>query len=151
MLAAIAALAVCAMPASLAGATTNAQITVYAAASLTDIFPKIDATQRYQFGGSNTLAAQITQGAPADVFASANMTLPNQLYAKGLCSKPVVFTRNTLVVVVPKANPRSIHSIYDLTKGGVKLVVAGPGVPVGSYTLQILKNMSLSTSVTKNV
>src|SRR5262249_7299528 len=151
MLAAIAALAVCAMPASPAGATTNAQITVYAAASLTDVFPKIDATQRYQFGGSNTLAAQIQQGAPADVFASANMTLPNQLYAKGLCSKPVVFTRNTLVIVVPASNPRGIRSVYDLAKPGVKLVVAGPGVPVGSYTLQILRNMNLSTAVLKNV
>jgi molybdate transport system substrate-binding protein len=134
-----------------ASAKPNAQITVYAAASLTDVFPKIDSTQKYQFGGSNTLAAQITQGAPADVFASANMTLPNQLYSRNLCSKPVVFTRNTLVVVVPKSNPKNVRSVYDLTKPGLKLVVAGAGVPVGSYTLQILKNMGLSTSVTKNV
>ena len=134
-----------------ASARPDAQLTVYAAASLTDVFPKIDSSQKYQFGGSNTLAAQITQGAPADVFASANMTLPQQLFSKGLCSKPVVFTRNTLVVVVPKANPQKIRSIYNLAKPGVKLVVAGPGVPVGSYTLQILKNMNLSTSVLKNV
>ena len=72
------------------------------------------------------------------------MTLPNQLYGKGLCSKPVVFTRNTLVIVVPSSNPAGIHGIYDLTRSGIKLVVAGPGVPVGSYTLQILKNMNLS-------
>jgi molybdate transport system substrate-binding protein len=85
------------------------------------------------------------------VFASANTTLPQQLFSKGLCSKPVVFTRNTLVVVVPKANPAKIRSIYNLAKPGVKLIVAGPGVPVGSYTLQILKNMNLSTSVLKNV
>jgi molybdate transport system substrate-binding protein len=134
-----------------ASAGPQAQITVYAAASLTDVFPKIDPSERYQFGGSNTLAAQITQGAPADVFASANTTLPNQLYSKGLCSKPVVFTRNTLVVVVPKSNPAKIRSIYNLTKPGVKLVIAGSGVPVGSYTLQILKNMNLSGSVLKNV
>jgi molybdate transport system substrate-binding protein len=134
-----------------ASARASAQLTVYAAASLTDVFPKIDPAQRYQFGGSNTLAAQITQGAPADVFASANTTLPNQLYAKGLCSKPVVFTRNTLVVVVPKANPAGIHSIYNLAKPGVKLDVAGAGVPVGSYTLQVLKNMNLSGSVLANV
>jgi molybdate transport system substrate-binding protein len=134
-----------------ASARPHAQITVYAAASLTDVFPKIDPSQRYQFGGSNTLAAQITQGAPADVFASANTTLPNQLYAKGLCSKPVVFTRNTLVVVVPKSNPAKIRTVYDLAKNGVKLVIAGPGVPVGSYTLQILKNMNLSAGVLKNV
>ena len=140
-----------ALVAGQASARSNAQITVYAAASLTDVFPKIDPAQKYQFGGSNTLAAQITQGAPADVFASANMTLPNQLNARGLCSKPVVFTRNTLVVVVPKSNPKNVRSVYDLTKPGVKLVVAGPGVPVGSYTLQILKNMNLTSSVTKNV
>jgi molybdate transport system substrate-binding protein len=145
--------AVCALSA-IAGqafARSNAQLTVYAAASLTDVFPKLDSSQKYQFGGSNTLAAQITQGAPADVFASANMTLPQQLFSKGLCSKPVVFTRNTLVVVVPKANPAKIHSVYNLAKPGVKLVVAGSGVPVGSYTLQILKNMNLSTPVSKNV
>ena len=79
------------------------------------------------------------------------MALPNQLYAKGLCSKPVVFTRNTLVVVVPRSNPAGIRSVYDLTKPGMKLVVAGPGVPVGSYTLQVLKNMNLSAAVQKNV
>src|SRR5215472_12781489 len=134
-----------------ARAAAKAQITVYAAASLTDVFPKIDSTPKYQFGGSNTLAAQIQQGAPADVFASANTTLPQQLNAKGLCSKPVVFTRNTLVIVVPKSNPAGIHSIYDLTKSGVKLDIAASGVPVGSYTLQILKNMNLSTAVLKNV
>ena len=129
----------------------QAQITVYAAASLTNVFPQIDATQKYSFAGSNALAAQITLGAPADVFASANLTLPTQLFTKGLCSKPVVFTRNTLVIVVPKSNPAGIHNIYDLAKSGVKLDIAASGVPVGSYTLQILKNMALSTSVLKNV
>ena len=137
--------------ASHAAASSGAQPTVYAAASLTDVFPKIDSAPKYQFGGSNTLAAQIAQGAPADVFASANMTLPNQLFAKGLCSRPVVFTRNTLVVVVPRSNPKGIRSVYDLAKAGVKLVVAGSGVPVGSYTMQILRNMNLSAGVTKNV
>jgi molybdate transport system substrate-binding protein len=129
----------------------RSQITVYAAASLTNVFPAIDKTEKYSFGGSNTLAAQITQGAPADLFASANMTLPTQLFQKGLCSKPVVFTRNTLVIVVPKSNPAHIHSIYNLTRSGIKLDIAAPGVPVGSYTLQILKNMNLSSAVLKNV
>jgi molybdate transport system substrate-binding protein len=124
---------------------------VYAAASLTDVFPRIDSTQRYSFGGSNTLAAQIQQGAPADVFASANMTLPNQLYANGMCSKPVVFTRNTLVIVVPKSNPAGIRSVYDLTKDGVKLDIAAAAVPVGGYTLQILRNMNLTAPVLANV
>jgi molybdate transport system substrate-binding protein len=134
-----------------AQARTRAQLTVYAAASLTNVFPQIDPSERYSFGGSNTLAAQIQQGAPADVFASANMTLPAQLYAKGICSQPLVFTRNTLVIVVPRSNPAGVHSIFDLTKPGVKLDVAGPGVPVGSYTLQILRNMNLTSAVTANV
>src|SRR5262249_16136830 len=129
----------------------RSQITVYAAASLTDVFPKIDSFDRYSFAGSNALAAQIQQGAPADVFASANTALPNQLYAKGLCSKPVLFTRNTLVGVVPKDNPEGIHSIYDLTRRGLQVVVAGPGVPVGSYTVQVLKNMNLYDAVQRNV
>ncbi len=132
-------------------ARAQAQITVYAAASLTDAFPKLDPREKYSFGGSNTLAAQIMQGAPADVFASANLTIPNQLYGKGLCSKPVVFTRNTLVIIVPRSNPANIHGIYDLTKSGIKLDVAGAKVPVGSYTLQVLKNMNLTAAVLPNV
>jgi molybdate transport system substrate-binding protein len=124
--------------------------TVYAAASLTDAFPKIAPSTRFSFGGSNALAAQIRQGAPADVFASANLTLPQQLYHDKLCSKPVVFTRNRLLVILPRANPANIRSVYDLRKKGIKLVIAGPGVPVGSYTLQVLKNMNL-TSVLSNV
>ena len=154
-----AALAVIAVAAVAGGASASlrshqgarAQITVYAAASLTDVFPKIDPSQQYSFGGSNALEAKIILGAPADVFASANLTLPNQLHAKGLCSQPVVFTRNTLVIVVPAANPANIRSVYDLAKPGVKLDIAGPGVPVGSYTQQILKNMNLTAAVTKNV
>ena len=63
----------------------------------------------------------------------------------------VVFTRNRLVIVVPKANPAHVHNIYDLTKPGVKIDIAAPGVPVGTYTLQILKNMNLTNAVLKNV
>jgi molybdate transport system substrate-binding protein len=145
------AVAVAVVGAGSAAPAEKAQLTVYAAASLTNVFPQIDKAQRYSFGGSNTLAAQIQQGAPADVFASANMTLPAGLYAKKLCSKPVVFTRNTLVIVVPKSNPANLRSVYDLARKGVKLVIAGPGVPVGSYTLQVLKNMNLSAKVLPNV
>ena len=128
--------------------TTRA--TVFAAASLTDAFPKIAPHARFSFAGSNALAAQIRQGAPADVFASANTALPEALHADGFCSKPVVFTRNTLVLVVPSSNPADIHSVYDLRRKGIKLVIADKGVPVGSYTLQVLRNMGLS-GVLKNV
>jgi molybdate transport system substrate-binding protein len=138
------------LAATAAASTTATQPTVFAAASLTDAFPKIAPKARFSFAGSNALAAQIRQGAPADVFASANMTLPLALYNDHFCSKPVVFTRNTLVVIVPRSNPADIHSIYDLRKSGIKLVIADKGVPVGSYTLQVLKNMNL-TGVLKNV
>ena len=89
--------------------------------------------------------------APADVFASANTSIPAQLFAQGLVEKPVNFTRNTLVIVVPKSNPAQIDSIYDLTKAGVTLDVANSAVPVGSYTLQILGQMNLTKAVLPHV
>ena len=134
-----------------AQARSHAGVTVFAAASLTNVFPKIDSSPRYSFGGSNALAAQIRLGAPADVFASANTSLPAQLHAKGLCSKPVVFARNTLVIVVPRSNPAGIRNIYDLGKSGVKVDIAAPGVPVGGYTLQVLERLKLSKAVLANV
>ena len=126
-------------------------LTVFAAASLTDVFPAIDAKVIYNFGGSNALATQIRNGAPADVFAAANTEIPAQLYKDGFVQKPVNFTRNKLVLVIPKDNPAGITNIYDLTKPGIKLDVAAPSVPVGSYTVQILKQMGLATRVLTNV
>lgn len=118
-------------------------LVVFAAASLTNVFPQIDAKQQYSFGGSNMLAVQIQQGAPADVFASANTAIPQKLYDAGLVEKPVVFTRNALILIVPKSNPAHIGSVYDLARDGVKLVVAAPGVPVGDYTRTVLHNLGL--------
>jgi molybdate transport system substrate-binding protein len=150
-LAGLAVIALIAVPAGGAASAARPQLTVYAATSLTNVFPAIDSYEKYSFGGSNALATQITQGAPADVFASADTTLPKRLFQNGLCSKPVVFTRNKLVIVVPRNNPAHIHSIYDLTKSGVKIDIAAKGVPVGNYTLQILQNMNLTNAVMKNV
>ena len=127
-----------------APAEPQSRITVFAASSLTDVLPRIDPSPRYSFAGSDTLAAQIRQGAPADVFASANMALPRQLAAQGLCSAPVAFTRNRLVLIVPRANPAGIRRVDDLRRPGTKLVVADDGVPVGSYTRKALRNMRLS-------
>lgn len=126
-------------------------ITVFAAASLTNVFPNIDAHPRYSFAGSNTLAAQIEQGAPADVFASANMLLPLRLYHETLCSKPVVFTRNRLVVIVPRSNSAHLRRVHDLTRRGVKVVVADKSVPVGAYTITVLRHLHLLRKVMRNV
>jgi molybdate transport system substrate-binding protein len=120
---------------------SSAVLTVFAAASLTNVFPQMASHDRYSFGGSNMLATQIQQGAPADVFASANTKLPQQLYDQGLVEKPVVFTRNELILIVPKSNPAGIHSVYDLRKPGVKLVIGAAGVPVGDYTRVVLHNL----------
>jgi molybdate transport system substrate-binding protein len=129
---------------------TTAQIRVLAAASLTNVFPQIDSSQSYSFAGSDALAGQIRLGAPADVFASANTSLPNALFAAGLVEKPVVFTTNKLVLVVPTSNPAGIKTVFDLRKPGIKLLVGTPTVPIGSYTRTILKNLAL-TSVLSNV
>jgi molybdate transport system substrate-binding protein len=126
-------------------------IAVFAAASLTNVFPRIDARATYSFSGSNALAAQIQQGAPADVFASANTSLPQKLYDAGLVEKPVVFTRNELIVVVPKGNPAHLHSVFDVAKPGIKLVVAAPGVPVGDYTRIVLHNLDLDNALSNVV
>jgi molybdate transport system substrate-binding protein len=147
---AVAILAAAVLAGTAAARVETTRATVFAAASLTDAFPKIAPHARFSFAGSNTLAAQIRQGAPADVFASANTSLPQALHADGFCSKPVVFTRNALVLIVPTSNPAGVRSVYDLRRSGIKLVIADKGVPVGSYTLQVLKNMNL-TSVLKNV
>jgi molybdate transport system substrate-binding protein len=129
----------------------HAQITVYAAASLTDVFPKIDSGQKFSFAASNTLALQIRQGAPADVFASADAANPHALFAAGLCSQPRVFATNKLVVVYPKSNPGNVKTVFDLRRPGVKVVIARQGVPVGNYTRQILRSIGISAAVLSNV
>ena len=128
-----------------------AGITVFAGSSMTTVLPKIDSGNTYSFGSSGTLATQITNGAPADVFMSANTTTPATLFAAGVVEKPVSFTRNTLAVVVPKANPAGIKSVYDLTKPGIKIDEAASSVPVGSYTVQVLNQMGINAGIQANV
>jgi molybdate transport system substrate-binding protein len=130
---------------------SSGRLTVFAAASLTDVLPKIDARPRFGFAGSDVLAAQIQQGAPADVFAAASPKYPELLYKQGLVQKPIRFATNTLVLVVPKSNPAHIRGVDDLTKPGVKIVVGDPAVPVGSYTRTVLGNIGIAAAVLKNV
>jgi molybdate transport system substrate-binding protein len=128
-----------------------AGITVFAGSSMTTVLPELDSSNTYSFGSTGTLAAQITNGAPADVLMAANTTTAASLYALGIVEKPVNYTRNTLAVVVPKANPAGIKSIYDLTKPGLKIDEAASSVPVGSYTVQVLNQMGLNAAVQANV
>jgi molybdate transport system substrate-binding protein len=139
------ALVVIAFAASAASAPAAAPpLTIYAAASLTEVFKALDPAESYNFGGSNALETQIRNGAPADVFASAAPLNTQRLFKAGIVDKPVTFTSNRLALIVPKSNPAGIRSIYDLRSKPVKLVVAAPAVPVGGYTLTVLRKMGLS-------
>jgi molybdate transport system substrate-binding protein len=127
------------------------RITVYAAASLTQVFPRIAPAPRYNFAGSDTLATQIIQGAPADVFASASPKQTELLYHEGILRRPVVFATNKLVVLVPASNPAHIRSVYDLRRKGTKVIIGTPTVPVGAYTRQILDSLGITPDVMSNV
>jgi len=137
------------------GATSGPPVglTVFAAASLTDAFKEAQTkfqaahpgvTISYNFAGSDTLATQITQGAPADVFASANTTQMNVAVKGGQVAAASVqtFAHNRLVVIYPKANPAHIQALQDLAKPGLKLDLAAQTVPVGQYAVDFLTKAS---------
>jgi molybdate transport system substrate-binding protein len=126
-------------------------LTVLAASSLTDVLPRIDGGPRYSFGGSDELAFQVEQGAPADVYLAASPRYPGELHAKGLVGAPRVFATNELVLVVPRSNPAGIRSVRDLLRGSPKVVVAAAGVPAGDYTRRALAKLGLSRVVERAV
>ncbi len=125
-------------------------LSVYAAASLREAFPRIDGRPKFNFAGSNTLQLQIERGAPADVYASASPREPKALAKAGRCQTPRTFATNNLVVIVPKGNPAKIRSIYDLTRGGLGVAIGTPGVPVGAYSRRMLHRLALSDDLAKN-
>jgi molybdate transport system substrate-binding protein len=131
--------------------SAGGRITVLAAASLAQVFPRIDRAPRYSFAGSDQLALQLRQGAPADVYAAASPKYPELLYRQGLLRKPRVFATNRLVVLVPRSNPARVRSVYDLGRKGVKVVVGDPSVPIGAYTRQILDALGITDDVLANV
>lgn len=130
-------------------------ITVSAAASLTESFTEIgkifqqdhpQVSLVFNFAGSQELAQQINQGAQVDVFASANqkqmdVVLTEKEWAENL---PQVFASNELVVIFPLDNPGEINLLADLSKPGLKVVFAGPEVPVGQYSLDFLEKAEAS-------
>ncbi|HJS59356.1 MAG TPA: molybdate ABC transporter substrate-binding protein [Vicinamibacteria bacterium] len=137
---------VAAVAAPVASAET---IRVFAAASLMEAFRDMAALYELQhagdaielnFAGSQVLRTQIEQGASADVFASADLVHAEVLKAAGLLGPYMVFARNRLVVVVPAASPR-VKGLQDVARPGVKVLVAGPTVPVGRYTTQALARL----------
>jgi molybdate transport system substrate-binding protein len=110
------------------------KLTVFAAASLTDVLPAIDSKPRYSFASSDTLATQIREGAAADVFAAANTRVPNELFEADLVDEPVVFAVNRIVLAVPTDS--KLQSLDDLVADRTALLVmARAGVPLGDYTV----------------
>lgn len=122
----------------------SGELTVFAAASLTEVFPMIDPDPAYNFAGSDDLATQIKEGAGADVYAAASTKYPDELFVAGLIEKPQIFATNRLVLIVPKDNPAAISSVADLGNEGVKLVIGAEGVPIGDYTRKVLDTMGES-------
>jgi molybdate transport system substrate-binding protein len=92
---------------------------------------------------SSTLETQIEQGAPADVFLSADTTNPAKLVTKGLIAgDPVKFAGNLLTVIVPTANPAGISTPADLAKAGIKVIAAGDTVPITKYATMLVANLA---------
>jgi molybdate transport system substrate-binding protein len=125
-------------------------VTVYAAASLSTVLPRVDGSPRYSFAGSNQLQLQIERGAPADVFASAGPQEAQALFRSNRCTRPVTFATNVLVIITPRDNPAGIRSAYSLRNGRHRLAIGTAGVPIGSYTRRVLRRMRLSSVLTSN-
>jgi len=140
------------LPARSAAAAQHQTLWVFAAASLSDAFTEIGhrlerrqpgLDVRINFAGSQQLAAQIEQGAAANVFASADDRWMAHLRDRGfLAGDWKVFARNRLVVIIPKTNPARIRRLQDLARGGVKLVLGTDAVPVGHYSRTVLQNLA---------
>lgn len=130
-----------------AESAVTGDITVFAAASLNKSFTELGkqfeseypgTTVKFNFAGSSDLATQIIQGAPADVFASANPANMTKVVDAGLVAgTPENFASNTLTIVTAPGNPKGIASFADLTKPGVSVVVCADQVPCGTATKKV--------------
>lgn len=130
-------------------AAEDSTLTVLAASSLTDAFgelegkfeeqnPDVDAS--VSFAGSSDLLAQIRQGAPADVFASADQAKMETAVEEGLVTEPEIFARNRPVLIVPAGNPAGIEEFRALAEVEAQLVLAEDGVPIAGYAKEVLAN-----------
>ena len=154
-------LAACSGPSHAPAPSTSADplagtVTVLAAASLTEVYgdlaarfeklhPKVTITEN--FGGSSALAAQIVQGAPADLFATANEATMKTVTDAGLADgTPVVSATNILTLVVPPSNPADVTAVADLAKPGVKVALCDKSVPCGSAAISLLAAEKLTVT-----
>jgi molybdate transport system substrate-binding protein len=137
------------------------QLTVYAAASLKGAMEAAAAAYETAVLGSkitiatdasSTLRTQIQQGAPADVFLSADQSNPKTLVDAGLADgAAVAFAGNTLTIIVPTANKAGIATPADLVKPGVKVIAAGADVPITKYATQVIATLGIASAYDANV
>jgi molybdate transport system substrate-binding protein len=135
-----------------AGSVPPATLTIYGAASLKGALDEAKAAWEAANPGSRvtistdssaTLETQIEQGAPADLFLSADTTNPKKLVDKGLAAGAAVnFAGNRLTVIVPMANPAGVRTPADLATSGVKVIAAGDAVPITKYATQLVANLA---------
>jgi molybdate transport system substrate-binding protein len=139
-------------PASSAAGTS---LTVFAAASLTETFTELGKTFEaahpgtkvtFNFGSSATLAQQITQGAPADVFAAASPATMKAVTDASLASAPATFVRNKLEIAVPAGNPAKVDELKDLTDPEVKVALCAEQVPCGAAAITALDAAGLKVT-----
>lgn len=144
-----------AAPSSSASATSglSGEITVLAAASLTDAFTTLGTqfqeknpgtTVTFSFGASSALATQITQGAPADVFASASQKNMDAVVAAKAATGSTPFTQNVMEIAVPPSNPANITQLSDLAKPGVKVALCQAEVPCGTVAAKVFANAKIT-------
>ena len=131
------------------------QVTVFAAASLSDAFkamtkPFSDAHDHdsltFNFAGSQQLVAQLQQGAKADALATADQPTMASVPVKDRSDSPAVFARNRLVIAVGRGNPKHVQTLADLARGDLKVVLAAPAVPAGKYARQALAKAGVNLS-----
>lgn len=134
-------------------------VTVFAAASLSEAFRAMQKQftkdndrydLRFSFAGSQQLATQVSQGAPADVIATADRVSMSRAEPKTLHRAPTMFARNRLVIAVRPGNPLGIKTLADLSRAGVKVVLAAPAVPAGNYARQVLSKAHVNVNPVSN-
>lgn len=138
------------------GETVEGEITVFAAASLTEAFTELgtafseanpDATATFSFDASSALVTQITEGAPADVFASADTANMDKLVEAGLNGEePEIFATNLLTIIVAPDNPLGITGVGDLANTDIKTAICAAEVPCGRYADEIFTNAGVTVT-----
>jgi molybdate transport system substrate-binding protein len=137
------------------GGGTRHEVTVFAAASLSDAFKAMakpfaaahdNDSLTFNFAGSQQLVAQLQQGAKADALATADQQTMASLPAKDRSGTRVVFARNRLVIAVGRGNPKHVETLADLTRPDLKVVLAAPAVPAGKYARQALTRAGVNVS-----